>query len=147
MADKRLKIALEAAASLALAVVAYWSLGRLLRAFENLLSPASDTGHALGTLLIFLSPDYLGPLLVVALASSLFALLSYNRRDQQEEDTTGARARRRGIRPGGRITERSAPAARLMETDRGRREERAAGTRMDTAQEADPAAHPVCPRP
>src|SRR5512134_1210681 len=116
MADKRLKIALEAAASLALAVVVYWSIGRLLR---DLLNPASDTGHALSTLLIFLSPEYLGPLLVVALASSLFALLSYNRRDQQAEDTTGDGARRRDIRPGGRIKERSAPAAGLMGTDRG----------------------------
>jgi hypothetical protein len=150
MLRKEVRIALEVAVSLALAGGVYWVLGRMLAALAALFNSHSETGQALSTLVIFLSPDYLGPLLVIAIASSLFALFSYHRGYHDQQRPEGP-ARRPGPRPlpwprGGNEV-RSRPAKRSEEAGTGRQQEGAAGNNLETAQEAGPAAHPAMQRP
>lgn len=150
MSNRAVRVALEVAASLAAAVGVYWTLGRMLESLATLFSSPSQAGQALATLMTFLSPGYLGPLVVIALASSFFALLSHYRGDH-DEPPPEANARRPGPRrrswPRGGTKERSRPATGSAEAGHGRQLERAAGNDVEIAQEADPAAHPALPRP
>lgn len=141
MPNRGVRIAIEIAASLAFAVGIYWALGRMLSAVAGLFDSHSETGQALSTLVIFLSPGYLGPLLVIALASSLFALFSYYREEDVAEDRPPGLARRAAGPRGG--TAASGPANGSAHGGHGRRLERAAGENLMIAQEADPAAHPL----
>lgn len=148
MSSKGVRIAVEVGASLLLAAAIYWVLSRILSAFAGLLDSHSGFGQALSTLLIFLSPGYLGPLLLIALASSLFALFSYYRGD---DDARGAErwARRPGPRAGhvdGGGPDRSGSAKTPEEAVEGRRPERAAWSEPRIRDGADPAAHPALPR-
>lgn len=130
MPNTGVRIAVEVAASLAFAVGIYWALGRMLSAVAGLFDSHSETGQALSTLVIFLSPGYLGPLLVIALASSLFALFSYYRGEDLDEDRPPGLARRPGPRHAtgprsGQAT--SGPENESEYGSHGRRQERAAG--------------------
>jgi len=88
-------MAREFVASLALAVGVYWILGWLLRGLVAWAGAESQVGELLSTLLLFLSPGYLGPSVIIALASSAFVLISHFRPDSGEEPPESGAYRQR----------------------------------------------------